>query len=97
MHALAVRSGVPFAELDEARQAWRLPQALHEISRKLHAFALGRTAQPGLTEEEQQLLQGRYIHASAHWNPLKGLRNSILDLTYIDRPAEGGRAVHANR
>ncbi|MGE8324992.1 T6SS phospholipase effector Tle1-like catalytic domain-containing protein [Pseudomonas urmiensis] len=97
MHALAVRSGVPFAELDEARQAWRLPQALHEISRKLHAFALGCTAQPGLTEEEQQLLQGRYIHASAHWNPLKGLRNSILDLTYIDRPAEGGRAVHANR
>ncbi|CAG8865447.1 hypothetical protein PS627_01363 [Pseudomonas fluorescens] len=88
MRELAVEGGVPFAEVKE-----ELPGELEAISGKLLDFALERVAGPGLNDEEARLLQARYIHASAHWNPLKGLRNSGLDLLYLDRPAEGGRVV----
>ncbi|MEB3901957.1 DUF2235 domain-containing protein [Pseudomonas putida] len=97
MRELAVRAQVPFAEVDERGAAFCLPQELQEISDKLHDFALGRSTEPGLTVEQRQLLEARYIHASAHWNALKGLRNSELDVVYIDRPAEGGRVMHGNR
>lgn len=97
MRELAVRAQVPFAELDERAAAFWLPQELQGISDKLHDFALGRSEEPGLTREQRQLLEARYIHASAHWNALKGLRNSELDVLYIDRPAEGGRVMHGNR
>lgn len=88
MRLLAVEGGVPFAVVEG-----ELPRELQMISGKLQDFALGRVADPGLTDEEQELLHGRYIHTSAHWNPLKGLRNSGLDVLYLDRPAEGGRVV----
>ena len=95
MRALAVRAGVPFEPLG-GRAEHELPAELLEISRKLHAFALGECERPGLTEDEQQLLRDRYVHASANWNALKGLRNSVLDMLFINRPAAQGRLVHAN-
>ncbi|HBM66878.1 MAG TPA: type IV secretion protein Rhs [Pseudomonas sp.] len=95
MRALAVRAGVPFAPLG-AQAEHRLPDELSGISRKLHAFALGETGQVGLSEEEQRLLRDRYVHASANWNALKGLRNSVLDVLFVNRPGAGGRVVHAN-
>ncbi len=95
MRALAVRAGVPFAPLGEQPEH-RLPEDLLEISRKLHAFALGETDQPGLSEAEQRLLCEKYVHASANWNALKGLRNSVLDVLFVNRPGAGGRVVHAN-
>ena len=88
MRELAVEVGVPFAVVEG-----ELPRELEVIYGKLRDFALGRLADPGLREDEAGLLKARYIHTSAHWNPLKGLRNSGLDLLYIDRPAEGGRLV----
>ncbi|MCO7516044.1 DUF2235 domain-containing protein [Pseudomonas guariconensis] len=96
MRELAVRGGVPFAEVEAREAAYRLPEALLGISAKLHDFALGRSAGPGLSEEERHLLEARYIHASAHWNALKGLRNSELEVMFVDRPAEGGRVMHVN-
>ncbi|AVD86342.1 MULTISPECIES: DUF2235 domain-containing protein [unclassified Pseudomonas] len=95
MRELAVRGGVPFANLgnDPAHQ---LPDDLHTISRKLHDFALGHSADPGLTQEETAQLREKYIHTSANWNALKGLCNSTLDQLYIDRPAEAGRVMHSN-
>ncbi|MBI6922006.1 MULTISPECIES: DUF2235 domain-containing protein [Pseudomonas] len=95
MRALAVRAGVPFAPLGEQPEH-RLPEDLLEISRKLHAYALGETDQPGLSEAEQRLLCEKYVHASANWNALKGLRNSVLDVLFVNRPGAGGRVVHAN-
>lgn len=95
MRALAVRAGVPFEPLG-GRAEHGLPAELLEISRKLHAFALGECEQPGLTEDEQRLLRDRYVHASANWNALKGLRNSVLDVLFVNRPGVDGRLVHAN-
>ena len=96
MRALAVRAGVPFGPLG-GQAEHGLPFELLEISRKLHAFALGECEQLRLTEDEQRLLRDRYVHASANWNALKGLRNSVLDVLFINRPAAGGRVVHPNR
>ena len=95
MRALAVRAGVPLGPLG-GQAEHGLPFELLEISRKLHAFALGECEQPRLTEKEQRLLRDRYVHASANWNALKGLRNSVLDVLFINRPAAGGRVVHPN-
>ncbi|MFJ4398007.1 DUF2235 domain-containing protein [Pseudomonas sp. NPDC089396] len=95
MRELAVRGGVPFVVLGED-EAHRLPEELQVISRKLHDFALGRCLQPQLTPAEHALLHRKYVHTSAHWNAFKGLRNSGLDMLYIDRPAAGGRVVHDN-
>ncbi|MBF8781643.1 T6SS phospholipase effector Tle1-like catalytic domain-containing protein [Pseudomonas fulva] len=93
MRELALRADVPFAALDEAHERYRLPEELESVSRKLHGFALGERDEIGLDEAQKSMLRARYIHASAHWNPLKGLRNSELDALYVDRPAEGGRRV----
>ncbi|MFV3290040.1 phospholipase effector Tle1 domain-containing protein [Pseudomonas sp. NY11955] len=95
MRALAVRAGVPFAPLG-GQAEHRLPDELLAISCKLHAFALGETDRPGLNQEELQLLRDKYVHASANWNALKGLRNSVLDVLFVNRPGAGGRTVHAN-
>ncbi|MGK0151661.1 T6SS phospholipase effector Tle1-like catalytic domain-containing protein [Pseudomonas putida] len=95
MRELAVRAGVPFAPLG-GQAEHRLPEELLGISRKLHGFALGECEQPGLTEDELRLLRDRYVHTSANWNALKGLRNSVLDVLFVDRPAAGGRVIHAN-
>ncbi len=95
MRELAVRAGVPFAQLG-GQVEHRLPDELLGISRKLHAFALGECEQPGLTEDEQRLLRDRYVHASANWNALKGLHGSVLDVLFVNRPGAGGRVVHAN-
>jgi hypothetical protein len=95
MRELAVRGGVPFLALGED-EAHRLPEELQVISCKLHDFALGRCLQPQLTAAEHGLLHRKYVHTSAHWNAFKGLRNSALDMLYIDRPAAGGRVVHDN-
>lgn len=95
MRELAVRAGVPFAPLG-AHAEHHVPDELEVISRKLHAFALGETGQLGLTEAEQRLLRDKYVHASANWNALKGLRNSALDVLFVNRPGVGGRVVHGN-
>lgn len=95
MRALAVRAGVPFAPLG-GQAEHGMPDELLAISRKLHAFALGEVTQLGLSEQEQQLLREKYVHASANWNALKGLRNSVLDVLFVNRPGAGGRVVHAN-
>lgn len=89
MRELAVRAGVPFAQLG-GQVEHRLPDELLGISRKLHAFALGECEQPGLTEDEQRLLRDRYVHASANWNALKGLHGSVLDVLFVNRPGQVG-------
>ncbi|MEG0242793.1 MAG: DUF2235 domain-containing protein [Pseudomonas sp.] len=95
MRELALRADVPFAALG-SDEAHRVPDELLDISRKLHGFALGTRPDAGLTEDEQRLLRDKYIHTAAHWNPVKGLRNSTLDVLFVNRPGEAGRVVHAN-
>ncbi|BBH47299.1 T6SS phospholipase effector Tle1-like catalytic domain-containing protein [Pseudomonas sp. KU43P] len=95
MRELAVRSGVPFAVLGED-EAHRLPEELQVISDKLHDFALGRCPELQLTLAERALLHSKYVHTSAHWNALAGMRNSSLDMLYINRPEESGRVMHEN-
>ncbi|MFZ5936998.1 phospholipase effector Tle1 domain-containing protein [Pseudomonas sp. HS6-2] len=93
MRELGLRHGVPFLPLGDV-EAHRVPDELRGISRSLHDYVLNGGA--GLTAEEEALLQKRYVHASAHWNALKGLRCSGLDVLFVDRPAQGGRVVHEN-
>ncbi|MFJ4155487.1 phospholipase effector Tle1 domain-containing protein [Pseudomonas sp. NPDC089752] len=95
MRELALRGGVPFAQLGDVEAHW-VPEELQGISRKLHDFALGHQQQLLLTEEEHGLLQAKYVHTSAHWNAVKNLNNSALDVFYLDRPSEGGRVMHDN-
>lgn len=95
MRELAVRAGVPFAPLG-GQAEHRLPAELQVISAKLHGFALGETGQLALSEQEQRLLRDKYVHASANWNALKGLRNSVLDVLFVNRPGVAGRVVHGN-
>ncbi|CAI3797840.1 hypothetical protein GLGCALEP_01928 [Pseudomonas sp. MM221] len=89
MRALAVRAGVPFGPLG-GQAEHQVPDELVGISRKLHDYALGFSGEMGLTEQEQCLLRDRYVHTSANWNALKGLRNSALDVLFVNRPGEGG-------
>ncbi|MBA1187535.1 DUF2235 domain-containing protein [Pseudomonas entomophila] len=91
LHALARRAGVPLASIDEQDGRLAIPDELRPIADTLEAMALGEREAPGLTPEQRRVLTSRYIHTSAHWNPIKGLRNSALDALYIDRPAPQGR------
>ena len=93
MRELGLRNGVPFLPLGD-REAHRVPDELLGISGKLHDHVLSGGV--GLSADEEALLQTRYVHASAHWNALKGLRSSGLDVLFVNRPAEGGRVVHDN-
>lgn len=96
MRELGMRAGVPFAALG-ANPLHRLPEELLGISRKVHGFALGDCPRLQLTGEEHRLLRGRYVHTSAHWNAMNGMRSSRLDWMYVHRPAQGGsRVVHEN-
>ncbi|MBF8638310.1 DUF2235 domain-containing protein [Pseudomonas fulva] len=95
MREYAARAGVPFAPLGCHTQH-AVPEELRGISDKLHAYALGACPSLELTEPEQTLLRERYIHTSAHWNAVKGMRSSSLDVLFIDRPGVAGRVVHPN-
>ncbi len=95
MRELGVRAGVPFLPLGDDEDH-RLPPALLGISDKLHDYVLGGAESAALSAEEEALLRARYVHASAHWNALKGMRNSRLDVLFVDRPEEGGRVLHDN-
>ena len=72
------------------------PGELRGIGRKVHAYGVGEGEQLGLDAAEARLLQARYVHTSAHWNALKGLRSSALDALFINRPAAAGRVILAN-
>ncbi|MDF2488949.1 MAG: type secretion protein Rhs [Pseudomonas sp.] len=91
MHARARRAGVPMMAIDEQDTRLTLPEEVRPLADKLHAFALGERQAAALTLEERQLLASRYIHTSANWNPVKGLRHSELDAVYLNRPAPAGR------
>ncbi|MFJ4066447.1 phospholipase effector Tle1 domain-containing protein [Pseudomonas sp. NPDC089996] len=93
MRELGLRNGVPFLPLGGV-EAHRVPDELRGISDTLHDHVLN--GGEGLSAEQEALLQARFIHASAHWNALKGLRSSALDVLFVDRPAQGGRVVHEN-
>ena len=99
MHALALAHGVPAGEREADEDCDRLPDELLPISAKLMAFALGKQPTLGLTDEERHLLQARYVHASANWNPAVGVVADLLpgDLLYFNRPAEGARGVLDNQ
>lgn len=92
MRELAVRHGVPFDPLEENMQ---LPEELRAIAEKLQAYALGERRSPKLDKLENERLYQRYIHRSAHWNPLTALPVSP-DLIFLNRPVDGARVVHPN-
>lgn len=97
MRELAVRHDVQFGPIDETNQAYAIPEELQPVANKLMAYALGEASRPGLSQDEEALLTGRYIHLSANWNAYKGFNNSEIDILFINRPAENhDRVVHAN-
>ncbi|MGE8189227.1 type VI secretion system tip protein TssI/VgrG [Pseudomonas sp. NPDC086278] len=97
MRELAARNDVPFRLINDKDPKLVLPDELHDIAKKLMAFALGETRVVGLSVIEEELLYQRYIHLSANWNAAKGWNNSDLNIVFINRPAENyKRVVHPN-
>ncbi|MDH1541796.1 DUF2235 domain-containing protein [Stutzerimonas stutzeri] len=95
MHALAVEAGVPFNRIQEKDPALALPEELMPISDKLLAWA--RSGSGALDMEEERLLRQRYVHLSANWNAAAGRGGSVLDVVFVNAPAERGRIRHADR
>lgn len=95
MHTLAVEAGVPLDFIDEQDSKLSLPAELVPISGKLLAWA--RNGSGALDMEEERLLRQRYIHLSANWNATAGRGGSMLDVIFVNAPAERGRARHADR
>jgi len=94
MRELAVKHDVPFKTIPDV-PTLRLPEELVPIHKKLQAYALGESPDPGLTINEVKLLRRRYIHLSAHWNAAKGLNSSEMNVVFINRPTEKRqRVVH---
>ena len=97
MRELAVKYGVPFEGIDPDNARLALPHALLPVYSKLLAYAQGKTRTYGLTREEELLLYRRYVHLSAHWNPVKDWKHSDLDVVFINRPdADDLRTEHPN-
>lgn len=95
MHTLATNEGVPLEMIDEFDDALALPSELKSISEKLVAWAISGTG--ALNKEEERLLRQRYIHLSSNWNASVGEGGSILDVVFINAPAERERARYADR
>ncbi|WDY56474.1 T6SS phospholipase effector Tle1-like catalytic domain-containing protein [Pseudomonas sp. PSKL.D1] len=96
MHALAIRAGVPLGELPAAQPWWQIPADLRAIGNKMRDYALGHTSELGLSKEESDLLQRKYIHTSANWEPFMGMGNAPTEWVFLNRPAEEGRFVEPN-
>jgi type VI secretion system secreted protein VgrG len=97
MRELAVKHGVPFEEIDPDNARLALPNALVPVYSKLLAYAQGKTRTYGLTRDEELLMYRRYVHLSAHWNPVKDWKHSDLDVVFINRPdADDLRTEHPN-
>jgi type VI secretion system secreted protein VgrG len=95
MRELAVRHDVPFGIIDANDSKLALPEELESIHKKLQAYALGESPDPGLTINEVELLRRRYIHLSAHWNA--SYSSSEMNVVFVHRPAEKRqRVVHPN-
>lgn len=90
MHALASDAGVPLEFIDEQDNRLALPLELTAINKKLLSLAI--SGGNSLNKEEERLLRQRYIHLSSHWNAGAGSGGSVLDITFINAPAERGRA-----
>lgn len=93
MHALACDEGVPFEAIGD-RSDLALPEELEDISRRLVAQARGDNVE--LTAEQEQLLRWRYIHHSAHWEPIIGTLGGLGDALFVHAPQPEGRRVHLN-
>jgi hypothetical protein len=92
MHQLARRNGVNFDDVPD-RSDTQLPVELQALSER---FLSGDYQ---LTPAEERMLQLRYIHCSAHWNPPASLQGQTprtgLALTFINAPtADGLRVRH---
>lgn len=94
MHALALEADVPFNRIQEKDPALALPEELMPINDKLLAWA--RSGSGALDAEEERLLRQRYIHLSANWNAAAGRGGSILDVVFINAPAEHQRVRHSD-
>ncbi len=85
MRELAVEHGVPVKSIPDT-PIFALPFELHDIAKKMMAYANGGRCD--LNENEERLLRSRYIHLSAHWKPTSGL--------LISKPAPNVRLVYNN-
>ncbi len=94
MHALALEAGVPFNRIQTRDPSLSLPQELETISSKLVAWA--RDGSGALTAAEERLLRQRYIHLSANWNASAGDGSSVLEVVFINAPADGSRTQYAD-
>ncbi len=96
MREVAVQHGVPFREVPNEDKRLALPSELLPIHEKLMAYALGKSGSYGLSPAEETLLYQRYIHLSAHWNPVTH-PSAERDTLFTNRPGENYlRTVHPN-
>lgn len=96
MRELGVQNGVPFNPIDDSNPRLALPEPLIPVSKKLINYALGDTPTYGLTASEEALIYRRYVHISAHWNPVNDWFSG-METVFINRPGDSDlRTVHPN-
>lgn len=93
MHRLARQKGVTFDPIDEYAPNMMLPADLQPLCE--HFLAVDYSTTPA----EERLLQLKYIHCSAHWNPPARLQGQTprtgIKLIFINAPtADGRRECH---
>jgi len=94
MHRLALEAGVPLNDVPITDDL-SLPAELLPINNKLITWAINGNG--ALSGEEERLLRQRYIHLSANWNASAGSGGSVLDVVFINAPAERERACYADQ
>ncbi|MDD1969148.1 hypothetical protein NPS29_27815 [Pseudomonas putida] len=96
MRDLAIHHALPFDTIDDSDARLALPSELQPINEKLMAYALGRSSTYGLNATEKALLYQRYIHLSAHWNPITH-PSAERDTLFTNRPGDNDlRTEHPN-
>ncbi|MFK3799961.1 DUF2235 domain-containing protein, partial [Pseudomonas sp. NPDC088444] len=93
MRELGVRHGVPFDEISDSDQRFKLPTDLAPVADHIIEQVLAGSSVV-LDPDQERLLRSRYIHQSAHWTPTKGVmlakpapdnRRNV----YLDQPQKG--------
>ncbi|RMJ01796.1 hypothetical protein DOQ08_03075 [Marinobacter litoralis] len=102
MHCLAVKAGVPLRKIPR-RSDLDLPPEIENISENWLKEVVNGGVEVTLDTEQMSLLRNRYLHHSAHYNPLKLIVGGVSTTVMIGRnfspnaPASSGeRETHPN-
>ncbi|QBM18121.1 hypothetical protein MARI_22500 [Marinobacter sp. JH2] len=102
MHCLAINAGVPLTKIPR-RPDLDLPTELESISDQWLEEVVQGALEVSLGTEQRRLLRHRYLHHSAHYNPLKFIAGGVPTTLMAGRnfspnapTSSGEREIHPN-